>query len=217
MPRFRGDQVAFVRLVELDADGASEVGGNVFTTCCDIDSIEWENDQQDRENVDLPNANRDCLVRYSRPAIKYGKIVRLGVIGNVPEIANILTGAPLNLDGGGDIIGEQDTDYECKFVSVEFAVKAISAACATGTGGRAWRIFFKVGQWNITQDETYTNANEVPVTIYEGYAEKNANFDDPFGIWNSSPSYWDADAYTSRAVLAEAVPACSEDFTTVPS
>lgn len=217
MPTFRGDQIAFVRLVELDADGASEVGGNVFTTCCDIDSIEWENDQEDRANVDIANANRDCLVRYSRPAVKYGKIIRIGIIGNVPEISNILTGATLNLDGSGDIIGEQDGDYVCKFVSVEFAVKAISGACATGTQGRAWRIFPKVGQWNITQDESYTNSNDVPVTIYEGYGEKNANFDDPFGIWNSSPSYFSVDAYTSRAVLTETLPTCSEDFTTVPS
>lgn len=217
MPSFLGDQIAFVRITELDADGAAEVGGNVFTTCCDIDSIDWENDQEDRANVDIPNANYTCRARYQRPAIKYGKTVRLGVIGTVPEIDNILTGAPLNLDGSAEIIGAQDTDYECKFVSIEFAVVAVSGACVTGSQGRTWRAFFKVGQWAKTQDESYTNANEVPVTIYEGYAEKNPNFDDPFGIWDDSPSYWSADAYDSYAVLTDSLPTCSEDFTIVPS
>lgn len=217
MPSFRGDQIAFVRITELDADGAALVGGNVFTTCCDIDSIDYENDQEDRTNVDIPNANYDCKVRYQRPALKFGKILRIGVIGDVPEINNILTGAPLNLDALGEIIGDQDTDYECKFVSVEFAVKAISGACVTGSQGRKWKIFFKVGQWGITQDQSYTNSNEVPVTVYEGYGEKNPNFDDPFGIWNDSPSYYSADSYDSSATLTEALPTCSEDFTTVPS
>lgn len=217
MPSFRGDQLAFVRITELDADGAADVGGNVFTTCCDIDSLEWDTDQEDRANVDIANANYDCRVRYTRPAIKYGTVVKLGVIGSVPEIANILTGAPLNLNGTADIIGAGDTDYTCKFVSVEFAVKAISGACATGAQGRLWRIFFKVGQWSITQNEKYDNGNTVPVTVYEGYGEKNSSFDDPFGIWNSSPSYYSSDLYSSYATLTDEVPDCSEDFTDVPS
>lgn len=217
MPSFRGDQIAFARFVELDGDGEAQPGDNVFTTCCDIDSIEWENDQEDRENVDLPNANRDCRVRYQRPAIKYGKIVRVGIIGSVPEILNITMGAPLNIDGGGDIVGEGDTAYECKFTSLEFAVKAISGACVTGTQGRAWRIFPKVGQWAITQDESYTNANEVPVTIIEGYAEMNPNYNDPFGIWLDSPAYLRPTDYTSRAVMSISLPTCSPDFTEVPS
>jgi hypothetical protein len=216
MPSFRGADLAFLRIIERDADGAAIPGGNTFTTCCDIDSIEWENDQEDASNVDVPNASYDCRVRFRRPAIKYGKIVRIGTVGTVPEIANILTGAPLNEDGG-DIIGARDTDYECKFVSVEFAVKSLSAACVAGAGGRLWRNFFKVGQWAITQDESYTNSNEVPVTIYEGYGEKNANFDDPYGIWTGSPSLWDADSYDSYAVLDEALPTCSPDFTITPS
>jgi len=204
--RFLGDQIAFLRVTELDADGTTPSGANQWVTHQDIMSIEWENDQEDRESVDIGNTNRDYRIRYQRPAIKHGKIVRIGFRGNVPEAMAMLTGAPLNLDDSGDIIGEGDTDYNCGFVALEFAVKAISGACQTGSQGRSWRIFPKVGQWAITQDESYTDSNELPQIILEGYAEKNPNYDDPDDIWLDSPALLRATDYTSRAVLTETVP-----------
>ena len=217
MPSFRGDQIALIRFTELDADGATLTGGNQWTTCCDISSVEWENDQEDRESVDVGNANRDCRVRYQRPAILHGKILRVSFVGQVPEAMNMLLDAPLNLNDAADIIGYGSTDYVCKFVSVEIIVKAISGACVTGSQGRAWRIFPKVGQWAITQDESYTDSNEVPMTILEGYAEKNPGYDDPDAIWLESPAKLrPAEDYTSTAVLTTALPECSGDLEDVP-
>lgn len=218
MGGFRGDQLAFVRFWEEDNDGAAEVGGNVFTTCCDIRSFNWEVDQEDAETVTVGNANRSCRASYRRPAIKNGLIVSVGTVGRVPELDNLLLGSPVNENVGNDVIGARDQAYTCKYVGIDLAVTAVSGACATGAQGRLWRAFFKVGQWNITQDETYDDNNEIPTVIYEGYAEVNPEFDDPFGIWDASPdSYWDEEAFTSYAILSTSLPECDDTFTTVPS
>lgn len=214
---FRGDQLAFLRAWELDNDGASLEDGDVFTTCCDIRSIEWEVDQEDAETVAIGNANRSCRVTYRRPAIKNGLIVRIGTVGRVPQFDSLLLDAPLNETGGGAVIGAQDVAYSCKYVALDFAVTAVSGACVTGAQGRLWRLFPRVGQWSITQEETYDDSNEVPTVIYEGYAELNENFDDPFGIWDGTPSYWSEDAFSSYAIVNTALPTCADDFTAVPS
>jgi len=216
MPGFRGDSIAELIITELDADGATLAGGHQYRTKCNIDSVEWENLQDDAEDIDIANANVDCKIKYRRPAKKYGKIVRIGTVGTIPEIDNILTGAPLNINGSGDIVGTIDTDYKCKNVAVELFVKPITGACSVGSEGYRMKLFPRIEQFAITQDETYTNSNEVPVVIYEGVAYKNPNYDDPDGRWDGTPSYWDADAYASSAIYTGTLPSASDDFVVLP-
>lgn len=186
--RFRGSEIERLIITELDAEGRYLAGGFQWITCCDIDSVEVENDQDDRERYVVPNANRTCRVATNRQAILYGKIVRIGFVGDSPFANMLLLGADPNFDGDGDIIGNGEEDYVCKYVSVEIVLKGLGDECVAAAGGRAWKIYPKVGQWGITQAANVTNSNEVGVTVFEGVGVKNPNYNDVDARWLESPA-----------------------------
>lgn len=217
--RFRKTEIEVLIITELDADGNPLLGGKQWITCCDIDSIEIENDQEDRERYTVPNANRTCRVSTTRQAILYGKIVRIGFVGESPYADSLLLGSRLNVDDSGDVVGAGHGDYECKFVSVVIVAKALGEECAVGAGGRGWYVLGKVGNWGITQAANITNANEVGVTIYEGVAVKNPNFTDTdnTGEWLTAPAQFDpTNEYDAWGVYDWDLPECVDEFIDLP-
>lgn len=217
--RFLKTEIEVLVITELDADGFPLSGGKQWVTCCDIDSVEIENDQEDRERYTVPNANRRCRVSTTRQAILYGKIVRIGFVGESPFADALLLGSRLNLNGSGDVVGAGHGDYECKFVSVVIVAKSLGEECAVGAGGQGWYVLGKVGDWSITQAANITNSNEVGVTIYEGVAVKNPNFatDANTGEWLESPAQFDpANEYDAWGVYDWTVPDCADEFIDLP-
>lgn len=209
---FRGDEVKFVRFTELNGDGTTNIiDGNTLIDCC-IESISWDNDIRESESVEIPSANSDCDIRYRRKAKKFGGNLTISVRKNYPELENILLGSPLNL-AGTDVVGEQDVDFECKFISVELGISPIGGDCEAQELQlqTAWRLFPQVGYWAKTEAEEYSSGREVPTVTFTGYYETNPNFDDPYGIWGTN---WSAGAFSSKAKLNAVYPACPVEQTT---
>lgn len=205
---FRGDQIKALRIVELNADGTTNlVDGHTLVLCC-LESVNYDPDKRDKETVTIPSANADCEQRYVRNAKLYGYNVNIGVRFNLGELENILMGSRLNIDGSGNGNGEGTADYQCKSVSIEYVVSGVSGDCEEGQPA-AWRLFPKVSSWDTVDTETYDSGKEVPTLTYTGTSELNTNYDDPFGIWTGSPSYFDpATEFTTKAITTNPIPTC---------
>lgn len=197
---FRPDEIKAIRIVELNSDGTTNViDGNTLIECC-IEEFNAEQNIREAEDVDIASANSDCDIRYKRKAKLYGYNITLSVRKNYPELENILLGNPLNFNGV-NVAGEQDTDFVCKFVSLEVVMSPAGGDCEDENSLRGWRLFPKVGYWAKTSsDVAISSSREIPTITYTGFAEFNANFDDPFGQWLTTTP---APAWTANAVSAK--------------
>lgn len=208
------DEIGFVRITELNPDGTTTSGVSQTLTLCCLKSVEWELEQRDREAVDYTYANSNCDRREYRKAKKFGYLVRIGVDANIPYLENLLLGSPVIVDGAGDVTGEQDIDYGCKFTSIEIAMTAVGVDCPEDdlAPPSGWRIFPKVGYWQKTGATTFDDGRTAPTFIYEGLAQINPNFDDPFGIWLPNGVIDPATNFSAKNIWDQPFPVCTPDL-----
>lgn len=212
--RFLASELEVIIITEVDADGKPLAGGSRWISCCDINNIEFENDQDDRERYTLENANRRCRISTTRQSVLYGIIVRLAFNGESAYADHLLLGGRLNVNNSGDVVGAGVGKTDCKYVSIQIVSKALGQECVAAAGGLAWKIFGKVGNWGKTQSAGLQADNSVGQTIYEGVAELAPNYEDyPGDLWLEAPAQYDPeDEFSAWTTIDWEVPDCSDEL-----
>lgn len=216
--RFLPSELEVIIITETDGTGKPLPGGSRWVSCCDINNIEFENDQDDRERYTLENANRRCRISTTRQANLYGIIVRLAFNGENAIADHLLLGGRLNVDSIGDIKGAGTGKTSCKYVSIQIVAKGLGEECVAEAGGRAWRIFGKVGNWGKTQGVGLSADNSVGQTVYEGVAEFAPGYEDfPGDEWLTEPAqYSPEDEFSSWTTIDWEVPDCTDELIPIP-
>lgn len=96
----------------------------------------------DGDEVSIPNANGKVMARRRAKAKHNGYTGEIECIGVQPDVANFLAGAPLVVNGKGDIAGfAVDTDVDPGMVNVAIELWSETGdgeGCEVGAGGEMW-------------------------------------------------------------------------------